>query len=334
MTDEMGFQYYYGTEAEQFNFIRIPKAFFTNKRFSVITYGAKILYGILLDRMSLSVKNKWLDSSNRVFIYFTIDSIQKDLNCSRPTAVSLLRELEQIGLVEKRRQPNKPTILYVKNFIKTVQEAKKEEKDIGSKKFELPDMEVKDVNYRKLKTFTSGSNNNLLPEVKKINSNNTEFNNTESYISSSTKLMPEDQEEKMNEDEILKVSIQKFDLKWNMIDLVVPEELKRNINYILLELYKNQPPKNYNIGGVLKDGMEVQHKIFAIINTNNYLFVAKTVLNNPNPIYNLHAFVITCFFNIATGATHTRMLGDTLQKELSNNKYNFEELEKEILANY
>lgn len=62
----MEFNYYYGEEAEQFSFIRIPKVMLTEERFLPLSLSAKILYGLLLDRMSLSARNGWLDEEKRV----------------------------------------------------------------------------------------------------------------------------------------------------------------------------------------------------------------------------------------------------------------------------
>lgn len=114
----MGFDYYYGTEADQFSFIRIPKALLTEERFSSLSIQAKLLYGLLLDRMGLSAKNGWLDKENRVYIIYQISEIQEDLGFSKKKAIDYLGELEALGLVEKKRRGlGLPTILYVKNFI-------------------------------------------------------------------------------------------------------------------------------------------------------------------------------------------------------------------------
>ena len=69
----MTLDYFYGQAGELFSFYRIPKALFQEQRFQDLSTDAKTLYGILLDRMSLSVKNGWLDKQNRVFIIFTIE---------------------------------------------------------------------------------------------------------------------------------------------------------------------------------------------------------------------------------------------------------------------
>ena len=69
----MTLDYFYGQAGELFSFYRIPKALFQEPRFQSLSTNAKTLYGILLDRMSLSAKNGWLDEQGRVFIIFTIE---------------------------------------------------------------------------------------------------------------------------------------------------------------------------------------------------------------------------------------------------------------------
>lgn len=114
----MQFSYYKRTEAEQFSFIRIPKAMMTEEIFSSLSNQAKILYGMLLDRMGSAVKNKWVDELNRVYIVYPISEIQEDMNISKGKAISSLKELEELGLVEKKLMgQGRPTWLYVKNFI-------------------------------------------------------------------------------------------------------------------------------------------------------------------------------------------------------------------------
>ena len=114
----MTFDYYYGAQAEQFNFIRIPKAMIVDPMFADLSVNAKLLYGVLLDRMNLSMKNRWFDSENRVYIIYQISEIMEDFNFSKKTAVRYLNELEDFGLVEKKRRGlGLPSLLYVKNFV-------------------------------------------------------------------------------------------------------------------------------------------------------------------------------------------------------------------------
>ncbi len=76
----MNFEYYYGTQADQFSFIRIPRILLLDEAFSALSLSAKVLYSVLLDRMGLSMKNKWLDEENKVYIIYQITEIQSDLD--------------------------------------------------------------------------------------------------------------------------------------------------------------------------------------------------------------------------------------------------------------
>ena len=114
------FDYFYGSEADQYTFYRIPKILFKDKMFKDVSAEAKVLYGLMLDRMGLSIKNRWVDEENRVYIIYTIADIMEDLNCADQKAGKLLSELDTVkgvGLIERKRQGlGKPNIIYVKNF--------------------------------------------------------------------------------------------------------------------------------------------------------------------------------------------------------------------------
>ena len=113
----MMLDYFYGQSGELFSYFRIPKALFQDHRFRQLSTDARTLYGILLDRMSLSVKNGWLDEQGRVYIIYTVREVQESLCCAEHKAVKLFRELEQADLIErKRRGLGRPSLIFVKNF--------------------------------------------------------------------------------------------------------------------------------------------------------------------------------------------------------------------------
>jgi len=112
------FDYFYGSEAEQFAFFRIPKALMTDPVYAGLSIEAKFLYGLLLDRMGMSRKNKWLDENDRVYIIYSINEISEALNISEKLVMKYMKELEEGHLLEKKKRGfGYPSLLYVRNFI-------------------------------------------------------------------------------------------------------------------------------------------------------------------------------------------------------------------------
>ena len=113
----MTFAYYEKDQADQYSFIRIPKAMMTEDVFAPLSVEAKILYGLLLDKMSASVKNQWLDEENKAYVIYQITDIMEDMNISKKKAIASLKELEEVGLVEKKLKGlGQPSLLYFKKF--------------------------------------------------------------------------------------------------------------------------------------------------------------------------------------------------------------------------
>ena len=162
------FDYYYGMQAEAYSFYRIPKILFTEPFFKKLSCEAKVLYGLMLDRMALSVKNKWFDEEDRVYIIFTIDDARELMGCCKQTAVKIMAELDSqkgIGLIEKKRLGlGKANIIYVKNFMLHDDE---------------PEATESPQNPQKSKNHTSGSPEFQLQEVYEAECNNTDYNKTE-----------------------------------------------------------------------------------------------------------------------------------------------------------
>ena len=151
----MTLDYFYGQAGKLFSFYRIPKALFQEQRFQNLSTDAKTLYGILLDRMSLSVKNEWFDKQGRVFIIFTIEDVKRALCCADNKATKLLRELENFGLIErKRRGLGKPSLVYVKNL----------SSDLSNERVRI----VKITNLEVLKTLVKTRPNHDVIRIKRV----------------------------------------------------------------------------------------------------------------------------------------------------------------------
>lgn len=186
----MAFEYYYGKQADQYSFIKVPKLLVHDKAFIGLSVDAKMLYGLLLDRMSLSMKNGWLDEENRVYIIYQIKDIMSDMNMARATAVKYLQELVDFGLVEKRKEVwGFQTYYMLKVFLwkKKAQNKKKllvEGIQIHQKRRRIHRsstiilQEVQKLNYKEFNNYTSGSSENEIQEVQELDPNNTNINNT------------------------------------------------------------------------------------------------------------------------------------------------------------
>ncbi len=154
------YDYYNTTDAEKLPFFRIPMALIKNKEFKDISTDAKLLYGLLLDRMSLSLRNNWRDEYGHVYIIYTIQATSQDLGCCQDKACKLMAELERAGLIERRRLgQGKPSRIYVKQL----------SSEVGKSEFK----NTKNANS------TIGENRTL--EVENSESNHTENKQTE-YI--------------------------------------------------------------------------------------------------------------------------------------------------------
>ena len=190
-------------------FYKVPKIFWLGELYKDMSLEAKIAYGILEDRKSVSLKNKWYDNENKIYFIYTIEDLQKELGVARATAVKIKKELISYGLLSQTKsEPNKPARLYLYNPVATEEDEKKyvlryatgqntteetgtetpskktdsdeftnskQEKDEvenGSSKFELPD------NHKE-----NGSSNFELPEVQNLNHSKTNVSNINNYIS-------------------------------------------------------------------------------------------------------------------------------------------------------
>lgn len=148
------FDYFYGQSGEMFSYFRVPKILFRDIKFKDLSTDAKTLYGILLDRMGLSVKNGWLNEQGRVYIIFPVQEVMDALGCADNKATKLFRELEKFGLIErKRRGLGKPNLIYVKNFA--------------------------DPRFRNREKNGSGAADSAQQEAAKSRGNKTEWNKTE-----------------------------------------------------------------------------------------------------------------------------------------------------------
>ena len=201
MNQTVVFDYFYGMQADAYTFYRIPKALFSDPYFKKLSCEAKVLYGLLLDRMSLSVKNKWFDEQGRVYILFKVDDVSEHMGCCRQTAIKLFAELDSqkgIGLIEKKRLGlGKANVIYVKNFMLREEVAEAPEPPVntqksknhtsGNPKNRLQEVQVLD--FKNSKTSTSRSSEIISQEVQISDCNNTDKNNTDSIETENSNIL-------------------------------------------------------------------------------------------------------------------------------------------------
>lgn len=326
MTNDLAFNYFIGNEGEQFNFIKVPKMFFTDERFKKLSYGAKILYGLLLDRMSLSRKNSWLDKKRRVYVVYTIEKIGEDFNVSKTVAIRFLKELEDFGLVEKKKRPNEATMIYVKNFVlQEVEEVEKQEIQ-GSPDNGIPEvlnMEVQNVESHKSAEIQGslkyGLPNNRIAGVHNMESNKTNIYNKYNLSSSSI----EEPDDDIREQILHRIHYKKI-LDSNQFD----RELIDDVTNCLVALYTS-PKKGYRIGKTYIPAGKMQEKIKIRLTEDNLIQILKNIsMNGAGTIYNLQSYILTCFYNLMTVENKPNCNNDYIQHD-----YDFQALEKELLSN-
>ena len=271
----MTLDYFYGQAGELFSFFRIPKALFQEQRFQNLSTDAKTLYGILLDRMSLSVKNEWFDKKGRVFIIFTIEDVKRTLRCADNKATRLLRELEKIGLIErKRRGQGKPCLVYVKNF--SAESSKESVKnrdndDSCGSKIACQDP-VKSRGIKKKENKTEMNNTNLILSDESEKMKNREL--LEEYFSRSLEM-----------DLLLRLYPDDEDTLYQIVDLLVDTCATNR--------------KTLRIAGDDKPA-EVVRSRFMKLNADHIRFVLKCLAENSNPIRNMKQYLLASLYNSPT----------------------------------
>lgn len=302
------FNYYYGKEAEQFSFFRIPKLLFIEPIFKELSNDAKVLYGILLDRMSLSMKNNWIDEENKVYIIFTIEEIAEILCCATQKATKILQELDDkkgIGLVEKKRLGlGRPNILYVKNFI--IQEGK-DKKDRIHTQEEITNQELCKSQFKNDENHNSRNVKFRIPELSKSQCNKTHSNKTEyndTNLNNTTPISPSKesvmkegsdyQEQKLEEEKI--IEILKQNIEYFLLIEAQPKE-KEKIELILnlmIEVIQNRVEIRVNQGKIPYEKVKKQ---FLSIQRKHIEYVLEYLRENKQKITNLRAYLLSLLYN-------------------------------------
>ena len=335
MEEGLKFDYYYGVQSEQFSFYRIPRLLIKDQHFKGLSSDAKLLYGLMLDRMALSMKNHWLDNENRAYIIYSISNVMDDINCSKPTCVKIMKELDSFGLIERKRKGlGKPDIIYVKNFavLEDSQEQDEESSDAADtfeenkpvmgnenitsegKQDELP--EVKDFNFWNEKTLTSGGKESLPLEVKNLapNYNNNNYNNQSyNYINQSYQSNLSSQADQACNDEIDTIGntdayIQQIkknlDYDFYMTNDVayMDKDLLKELFVIICDVVCTKS-ETIKISGYVYSCDYVRSK-FLRLTSNHVMYVMDCIKNTTTKITNIKAYLLVALFNAPSTIDH------------------------------
>lgn len=294
MEENVTFKYFYGDEADAYTFYRIPKQLFTSNYFRELSTDAKVLYGLMLDRMALSIKNEWFDAENRAYIYFSIEDVMELLNCGHNKAVKSMKELDVdggIGLIEKKRRGmGKTNVIYVKNFTLADENGQ-------TQKFTKRNSQEE----KQPKKFTKG--NSEIPqqgnqEVWNSNSNNTEINNNNISENKSNLILSMDRKrldemeayaEIIRENLEIDLLIDRYPFETEVLegiyDLVLETVLSQGDTIIISS---NQYPTQLVKSKFLK------------LNSSHVEYVMSCMKGNTTKVRNIKKYLLSALFNAPT----------------------------------
>lgn len=272
------YDYFYGQQAELFSFYRVPKVLFTDEKFSNISSDAKLLYGIMLDRMNLSAKNGWVDELGRVYIIFTIEEVKGALGCAEKKAVKLLHELEnKCGLIERKRIGlGKPNYIYVKNFVDN-------------------SVERQFLNCQK---DNSGTVNKILQELSKAQGNNTDikdtdYSDTDPILSSD--LSRRDMEKNDEFQSYYQYFYEELEMEYLFREFPYDKEVLKSILEILVEIVCSKR-KLIRVASDDKPAEVVRSRLMKL-NSEHIRYVLNCFKENTTKIRNPKQYALAALYN-------------------------------------
>ena len=329
---EIQFDYFRGMEAEQYSFYRVPKVLFTAECFKSLSCEAKVLYGLMLDRMSLSIKNRWFDEEDRVYIIFTVEEIAELLNCGTQKAVKLMKELDDnqgIGLIEKKRLGlGKPNVIYVKNFILkekcSPEQRGKAPDNLGntqnsenhnSRIVKTTNQELPESQFKNDENHTSRIVEITTQEVPNSQSNNTDINNTDfnetdfneidsiqSYLSPSAGEVRPVGEDVIERMETYRALIQENIDYECFLDRREKEDVDELIE-LMVEILMMPDDSVVRIGGADKPVSVVKSR-FLKLTYSHIEYVLFSLHRNTSKVANIRAYLLTTLYNSSMTMNH------------------------------
>ncbi|SDB12909.1 DUF6017 domain-containing protein [Butyrivibrio sp. INlla16] len=307
------FEYFYGQEADLFSFIRVPKLLFTDSRFRSVSNDAKILYGFLLDRMSLSVESNWFDAYGRVYIIFTIAEIINTLGCANTKACNTLQQLVDAGLVEKiNKGQGKAQLLYVKKILSDYSKPRVKDttrKPSPTQDSESQNSENENSQNESPRITVTGTQEFQKPECINTEKTNTDFINTENNSISSNliKIYPpeykgdetrKDEKDKDKLSEITKVMesvTEKIDVEGLKQRFPYNQPLIDQITKLMVDVISDDVDY-YVIGGARKNPELVKDQ-FKNLDYSHVAYVIDSLKSNTTKVRNIRQYLIAALYN-------------------------------------
>lgn len=318
------YDYYSIQDVKLFDFFMIPKELIRNKIFASLSTDAKLLYGIMMERLTLSQKNGWVDDQGRVYIIYKIETLMDDMNCKNTKAFKLMKELESFQLIERKRQGlSRPNLIYVKNFAipvddqdentdntdKSTDKASvsadirdcegqdiREDSDVREREcLDIRKREGHDIRKREVQTFANANPNK---------NNNNKINNI--IISSRGRAREEDESDALQlimtgqicTDRKLVEHTLKTKLGYTQLVAALPgqKELMDQVFEVLIDLYANEKAfsSGIKINGMTISPHELRIHISGITEEKLYNLIKRL---RGKEIINPHTYLINCIYN-------------------------------------
>ncbi len=295
MPDPMLNDYFYGDEAEQFIYFRIPRQLITSPRYKSISTDSKLLYGMLLDRMGLSMKNEWYDADGRVYIYYTVEEICEDMTCGRDKAMKLLAELDTgkgVGLIERKRQgQGKPTRIYVKRF--TTRETPPKKEKMPEPTHPLPEVDFSDLQKSDFPTSRGRDHRLAEVEISDPSYNNriqTEFNHPDPSI-----YPPPPGAEQLEIERCDARAEVKCRIEYDLLREQCPYDDVESMLELIVEVLCSTAA-TIRIGGQIYP-IEAVKKRFRQLNKDHISYVIDSLRQTTTKINNIRAYLLTALYN-------------------------------------
>lgn len=296
----MNFNYLSASGIDKFTFYRMPKILFVDDYFSTISCEAKVLYGLLLDRATLSKSNNWIDELGRVYVFYKQTEAMEMLNIKKNKVIAIFKELEDIGLLIRKKQgQGKPTRLYVLDFSNHTDEDEENSKTnevVSDDEEQTSDENIK-KEVKRLEKQTSKCLKNKPLSSNYINK--TEMNKTESiYLSSNANQPTSENNENINDRLIDRYNNAVNKVKKQIeYGYLIENYEKSTIDLIvslIADVYVDDSSISVNNRTIVAEQARIE---YSKLTQEHIEFVLESIANTKTRIKNIRTYLQSCLYN-------------------------------------